>query len=152
MGSLMPSGAGVRCSWVAVFNSVLMIALSCLAFSNPGSFESGSAQIDQLGQTLPGLAVRCVAVFRHLCNLDAFQHFLDALVYLAQGLADRAALGLVAFSAYGDACGDEQGAVDRPDYLVRRNLARIPGQLVTTIHSSLRVQQSGPGQPLQDLG
>src|SRR5579864_5800868 len=105
MGSLMPSGAGVRCSWVAVFKSILML-LSPTSFSkNLVSQMSRSAQRDQLRQRL--LRLRCGLALGHVCNLDVLQHFLDALIHLAQRLADRAALGLIALAAHRDARRDK---------------------------------------------
>src|ERR1700693_365782 len=116
MGSLMPWGAGVRCSWVAVFKSVLMIASPTL-LSNPGS-----GQCDQLGKGLFLLATGPVAGFRHFCNLDLLQHVLDALVHLAQRLADCAALGLVALAAHCDGRRNKERSINGADRLIRGNI------------------------------
>src|SRR5579864_333849 len=148
MGSLMPSGAWVRCSRVAVFISVLMVAVSYLVL-NPGCLPSG--QRDELRKSFLRLAAS-VACFRHFCNLDLLQHFFDALIHLAQGLANRAALGLVALAAHRDAGSDEQWPINGPYHFIGGNLVCGPSQGIASIDPVLGVQQTGLGEPLQNLG
>src|SRR2546429_1229557 len=123
MGNLMPSGAAVRCSWVAVFRSVLIVASLLPSCVNPGS-----AQRYQLGDRL--LRLGRIITFCHLRNLDALEHVLNALVHLAQRLADRAALGLITFAAYRNASRDEQRPIDGSNHFVSRDLARRARQRI----------------------
>src|SRR5215472_37931 len=106
MGSFTPSGAWVRCSWVNIFTSVLIIASPAFSLVR----IRASRERDQLRQNF--LATFFVGVLRHLCDLDAPQNLLDALIHLAQRLANRATLSLIALPAHRDARGDEQRAID----------------------------------------
>src|ERR1700751_999490 len=150
MGSLMPSGAWVRCSWVAVLISVLMVAFSYLVLKSWGRCRSG--QRDQFCESFLRITAGSFAYFRHFRDLDLLQHFLNALVHLAQGLTNGAALGLVALTANRDAGGDEQRPVDGSYHFIRGNLICGPRQGIAPIDPVLGVQQPGLGKPLQNLG
>src|SRR5271166_1600746 len=110
MGSLIPFEE-VCCplpscllAGVAVFTSALMITFSLKVLRNRYQFR-------RLLVFLFGY-VENFRLFFHLRDFDVFQNLFDALIHLAQRLADGAAIALIAFAPYRDARSNEQRAVN----------------------------------------
>src|ERR1700733_14185790 len=103
MGSLMPFGAMWSSLpfvlWVAVFTLVLMIPF---LLQVPSKLLRKRHQIRWLSRF--GLFdFDRLRLFIHLRDFDVLEHLLDALIHLAQRLANRAAVALIALAAHGDA-------------------------------------------------
>src|SRR5277367_176809 len=81
-------------------------------------------------------------LFPHMRNLDALEHRLDAVIHLAQRLADVAPIALATLPANGDTRRDKQRTVDGLDHFESRNRMRRPRQPVPTVGAVLRMQQS----------
>src|SRR5580700_8276028 len=89
--------------------------------------------------------------FAHVRNLDAFQHGFNALIHLAQRLADVAAVALIALPANRDAGGDEQRAIDGLNHFKSGNRVGRASQRVSAVGAVLRLQQASFSQALQNL-
>src|SRR5712692_3174203 len=119
--------AVVRCtvSWVAggaVFTSVLMIAvlltrLLARCWRYPIRYRYPSNNRYQIRRFLDLNGFR---LFSHVRDFDSLQHLLDAFIHLAQGLASRAAIGLIALATHRNAGRIEQRAVYGLDHFKRR--------------------------------
>src|SRR6266550_8090536 len=147
-----------RCavSWVAgvaVFTSVLMIAflltrLLARCSRYPVRYRYPSTNRYQIRRFLD---LNHLRLFSHVRDLDPLQHLLDAFIYLAQRLANRAAISLIAFAADCNARGNEQRPINRLDHFERRNRIRVPRQRISAVDAVLRPQQTRFREPLQNL-
>src|SRR5260370_15308148 len=84
-------------------------------------------------------------------NVDAPERRFDAVIYVAQRLANIAPIALTALPANGDARRNEKRPVNGLNHLKGRNGMRRARQPVAAIRTVLRMQQTSFGQPLQNL-
>src|ERR1700730_14534763 len=110
MGSFTPFASGwcaVVCAWGILTSVLIDCSPTLISLLDESLILKGSGDRDQISRFSWSLGPAFFHFFPHMRNLDAPQDCFDALVHLAQGLANIAPIGLVALSANGDAGGDK---------------------------------------------